>query len=226
MSNEVRGVRGGAFAAVAVAFATVAAALVATVPAAPAWGAVVTELAGPSGGTPVPMDATNFKRLGLCGDGGSVIGDGCSVLDKDDPDAPDAYGRYNPFNINLDWIDSQDIDLLEWTVSSAVPFTSLAFVLIDAHDQPGSHFKMFYEGDEIWEIASQLPNRNVFWLLVTFDDPVTTAVFNFSTRLNDGYGIVAPRVQPVPLPPAALLLLTGTALIAGLRRRRREAGTA
>jgi hypothetical protein len=40
-------------------------------------------------------------------------------------------------------------------------------------------------------------------------------------RTNDGFGIdgAAVGVAPVPLPPAALLLLTGIAGIAGLRRR-------
>ncbi len=225
MSNEVRGVRDGAFAALTVAFAAVAASLVASVPAAPAWGAVVTELAGPpSGGTPISLDAGDFTRLGQCGTGGSVIGDGCSVVDKDNPNLPTAYGRFSPFD--LDWIDSQDIDDLVWTVNSAVPFTSLTFFLVDAHDQASSYFEMIYEGAKIWEIPLRLPNSNFFWLMVTFDGPVTTADLRFRTRLNDGYGIVAPRVQPVPLPPAALLLLTGAALIAGLRRRRRETGTA
>jgi hypothetical protein len=225
MSNEVKGARGGAFAAITAAFATVAAALVATVPAAPAWGAVVTVLDNPTiDGTPISLLTANFTRLGQCGTGESVIGDGCSVVDKNNPDAPDAFGRFSPFK--LDWIDSQDIDDLVWTVTSDVPFQSMTFALVDAHDQPNSYFNMIYDGTEIWEIPTQLPNRNLFWLMVTFDGPVTTADLRFTTRHNDGYGILAARVAPVPLPPAALLLLTGTALIAGLRRRRRDAGTA
>ena len=42
-------------------------------------------------------------------------------------------------------------------------------------------------------------------------------------KLNDGFGIdhvMVAHIAPIPLPPAALLLLTGIAGIAGLRRRR------
>ena len=41
-------------------------------------------------------------------------------------------------------------------------------------------------------------------------------------RLNDGFGIdqaMVARVAPIPAPPAALLILSGIAGLAGLRRR-------
>lgn len=198
---------------------------------APAWGATVITLPDrPSGGTAIDLKVEDFERIGNCGGGGSVVNDGCSVIMKADPAAPHAYGRFDPPPATY-WIDSQDIDELKWTVTAPVSFTSMTFALTDAHDQDNSHFVMsFLEGGvwtPIWEIATKQQNGNLFWLTVDFGTAITAAEFLFSTKSEpgyDGYGIsqltVAPA--PVPVPAAAVLLASGLALMAGLRRRTRR----
>lgn len=197
----------------------------------PAWGATVTTLpAGPEGGIAIDLKVEDFERLGNCGGGRSVVNDGCSVVLKADPAAPHAYGRFDPPPAT-DWIDSQDIDKLKWTVTAPVSFTSMTFALTDAHDQKDSHFIMsFFEGGAwtpIWEIATRQQNGNLFWLTVDFGKAITAAEFLFSTKTEpgyDGYGIsqVSIAPAPVPVPAAAVLLASGLALMAGLRRRARR----
>ena len=198
---------------------------------APVFSASVTVLPNaPETGTVVDLQVSDFQRVGNCGGGYSVINDGCSVVMKSDPTTKDAYGRFDPQNHGY-WIDSQDIDELKWTVTSQTAFTSLTFALTDAHDQDNSHFTMsYYDGDSwspIWGIATKQENGNLFWLSIAFDAPVTMAELLFSTKVGggyDGYSISSVSIQPapVPLPPAALLMLSGGAALAGLRRWKRR----
>lgn len=190
--------------------------------------ATVTQLSNaPSKGEAIELSVDDFTRIGNCGGGKSVVNDGCSVVKKSDPASADAYGRY-PVPPKLDWIDSQDIDELQWTVTAGGSFTSLRFALTDAFDQKDSHFTMSYkDGDTwspIWSIEERQENGNLFWLNVAFDQPVSSAAFRFSTKVGsgyDGYGISTASVtpSPVPVPSAALLLLSGALCMAGLRRR-------
>ncbi|MGR3403736.1 hypothetical protein [uncultured Paracoccus sp.] len=196
----------------------------------PGWSATVTALSGtPAGGTAIDLLASDFERIGSCGGGKSVVNDGCSVVIKNDPAAPHAYGRFDPPPQDY-WIDSQDIDELKWIVNSPVSFSSLTFALTDAYDQDESRFVMSYNEagtwTPIWEIAEKQKNGNLYWLKVDFATSVSTAEFLFSTKNAagyDGYGIsslsVSPSLSPVPVPPSALLLLSGAMLMAGLRWR-------
>jgi hypothetical protein len=198
---------------------------------APAWGATVTEVSGPpTGGTIIDLHTDDFERLGNCGGGGSVVNDGCSVVMKDNPTAPHAYGRFDPPPASY-WIDSQDIDELKWTIKAPVSFTSLTFALTDAHDQANSHFDLYYNPagtwTSIWNIATRQANGNLYWLTVDFADAVASAEFRFSTKVGagyDGFGLSQLTVSPspIPAPPAAVLLLTGGVAFAGLRGRRKS----
>lgn len=198
---------------------------------APAMSAVVDVLsATPATGTAIDLSVKDFERLGNCGGGHSVVNDGCSVVMKNNPAAPHAFGRFDPPPQDY-WIDSQDIDELKWTVSNDQAFTSMTFALTDAHDQANSWFDMsFLDGDDwvsIWSLPTQLGNGNLQWLRVDFGNAVTSAAFQFSTKVGggyDGYGISSLSVDlaPVPVPGAAMLLLTGGAALVGLRARKKR----
>lgn len=175
---------------------------------------------GPSVGTQVALDPADFVGSGPCGYGNSVVGDGCSVVLKTDRNAPDAYGRFDPNG--LTWIDSQDLRSVSWTLSHAKAFSSLTIALTDAFDQGCSRvlgcssFSLASAG-ATWSIDTRRENGEIDWLTIAFDAPVTTATVEFSTRLNDGWGIVAAVVDdspveppaPVPLPASGLLLAFG-----------------
>jgi hypothetical protein len=183
-------------------------------------------------GTPIELDPTDFVGSGPCGSGGSVVEDGCSVVLKNDPAAPDAYGRFDPWGNN--WIDSQDLSEVVWTLSPGIAFRSLTFALTDAYDQPFSdefgagYFSLSVDEAE-WAIDEQEANGTLHWLTVSFDEFVTTATVSFFTRQNDGWGIKAalvspdPMPSPVPLPAAGWLMLAALGGLVALHRRRTAA---
>lgn len=212
-------------------FGVMTAAFLAAFSGAPVCAATVTELAAPAADAlPVALQVQDFRGIGNCGHGRSVVNDGCSVVTKENPAAADAYGRFDP--VHGAWIDSQDIDDLQWTATAPVAFTALTFALTDAHDQANSHFEMFYKDNGIWKQIWDIPTRradgNLFWLTVDFGKAVDAAEFRFTTKTGggyDGYGLSMVTVEPapVPVPRAAILEISGAAMLAGLRRRRKAA---
>lgn len=201
--------------------------LIALLMASGAHAATITEAAGPAVGTPMALSPSAFTGSGPCGSGLSVIGDGCSVVLKDDPNASHAYGRFAP--LGGSWIDSQDLSHVTWNVASDVAFTSLTFALTDAFDQgtakafgPG-HFNLTVDGT-MWEIAARQPNANLYWLEVLFGAPTTYAELVFRTRSNDGWGVSQASLAQVPLPASLALMLGGIAAFAFMRRKGCSAG--
>lgn len=138
---------------------------------------------------------------GRCGYGSSVTGDGCAPVIKSDPTARHAYGRLNPDGGS--WVDSQDLEVLTWSVERATPMTSFSFALVDAYDQKSSrdgtlgasYFNIaLMDGDNLsasWEIPSREQNSTLHWITVTLDRAVDRFDLVFNTRINDGYGVMA-----------------------------------
>ena len=75
----------------------------------------------------------------------------------------------------------------------------------------------------------KLANGNIQLVTILLDKAVSNlTVEMFHDRTNDGFGIdgaTAMRIAPVPVPPAAALILSGLAAL-GFLRRRRGAATA
>ncbi|TNC74808.1 hypothetical protein [Rubellimicrobium roseum] len=180
---------------------------------------------GPASGARLALSAADFAARGPCGSGLSVVDDGCAVVLADGTSKPAAHGRYDA--LGGPWIDSQDLSKVAWTVSHHRPFASLTFALTDAFDQNaadglGASFFRLTAGDATWSIDGQEENGALHWLTVRFDAPVTTARLDFSTRLNDAWGVASASFElaPIPLPPAAPLLALGLGALATLGHRR------
>ncbi|WP_139080583.1 hypothetical protein [Rubellimicrobium roseum] len=107
-------------------------------------------------------------------------------------------------------------------------FNRLTFALTDAYDQPfhetfgESFFRLSIDGAE-WSIDEQQANGNLHWITIWFGEDRSEADIRLSTRLNDGWGIRAALVAPVPLPGAGLLMLAGLGGLAAVGRRRAKA---
>lgn len=156
------------------------------------------------------------------GSGGSACGSRGHVQVKDESSA-NPFGRYNP-NGGA-WIDSNDNGVVSWNVNIGTAFNAVSFALVDAFDQKNSFFDLAVNGST-WKIDPREADGNHHWLTVLFDDAVTDATITFSTRINDGFGIAAATVAPVPLPAAGWMLVSGLAALAGLRWRRSRLGAA
>ena len=153
-----------------------------------------------------------FERIGgPCGSGSSVVGDGCSVVQKNDPAAPHAYGRFDP--LGGSWIDSQDIAELRMTIVNDVKFTSASFAMTDMVDQPDTHMVVTTSEGGQWEAPGRIGNGGLYWFTFDLVEAVNSLEVFISTRHNDGYGISSLSVAPVPIPAGLWLLLAGATTI-------------
>jgi hypothetical protein len=175
-------------------------------------------------------NAGTFRRVSTTpGSGGSVCGDGGFSVQVKDETSPNHYGRHNPPDWVGRWVDSNDIERVEWEIDTAAlglkPLMGIEFALVDAYDQRPwgglgpSFFDLSVKG-ATWSIDSREANAMVHWITVLFEQPVSSAVISFNTRLNDGWGVANAQIAPIPAPPAAILAIGGFALLISLRRRR------
>lgn len=168
----------------------------------------------------------DFSAYGHAGSGRSVVGDGAKLQVRSD--ATMRWGRYGteglPPGLGGNWLDSNDNTGMRWDIAGLGEFNVLAFFLIDVADV-GGRFSIKV-GDQLFsDLAGgqRLANGNIHFVRILFDgvlDDLTLHLMH--DRTNDGFavdGITMGRIAPVPLPPAAALLLPALALLAGVRRR-------
>ena len=176
-----------------------------------------------SSGTRDPVTTVgSFVSAGGIGHAGDTI-DGGTALEvrNDNPLRSTRFDTEGGSN----WLDSNDTYGMNWEVGGLPKFNALAFLLTDVADQ-GARFSMTIGGtlfDSVIGDGTRFADGGIYLVKILLPEAVSSlSIAMLNDKLNDGFGIdniMVARVAPIPVPPAALLLLSGIAGIAGLRRR-------
>jgi hypothetical protein len=178
---------------------------------------------------PQNTNVGSFKAKGTGGSGRASINGGTKLQVRNDNAM--RWGRYNSNTpskniVGSNWLDSNDNQKMVWKVKSDQKFNTIGFQLTDIADAGGKF--SIKVGNTVYDdrtYGKKLKNGTVHFVLITLDELVNSAkVVLQHDRANDGFGIdtaMVANVAPVPIPPAAALLLTGIAGIGTLRLRRK-----
>jgi len=175
----------------------------------------------------------SFKPYGRTGSGNSVVGKGTKLQVRDDNHMK--WGRYNSSNTPAlppgladgNWLDSNDNRGIKWRIKGVGPFNAIGFFVIDAADV-GGKFSIKIGKTLFSDLADgmRLKNGNIHFISILLPQAVDRLTIRLSHNIhNDGFGVdgaIVGQISPVPLPPAAALLLPAVGLLAGLRRRARR----
>jgi hypothetical protein len=182
-----------------------------------------------SAGTTDPAGTAvgSFASLGGTGTGSSAINGGTGLEVRNDD--PFRWGRFSVLDPAGSWLDSNDTYGMRWDVGGLGAFNALTFFLTDVADV-GAKFSLRV-GDTLYDNLiggdGRTANGTIHWVRILLDEAVSSLVVELRhDRLNDGFGIdgvTIAHVAPIPVPPAAALMVSGVIVLVGLRRRRRAA---
>jgi hypothetical protein len=178
---------------------------------------------GTSGTSNPTTSVGTFRSAGGHGTAGDSINDGTSLEVRNDN--PLRSTRFDTSG-GANWLDSNDTYGMNWEVGGLPKFNAISFLLTDVADQ-GAKFSMTIGGmlfEQVIGDGSRFADGGIYLVRILLPDTVNAlSIAMTNDKLNDGFSIdqiMVAHIAAVPLPPAALLLLTGIAGIAGLRRRR------
>jgi hypothetical protein len=128
------------------------------------------------------------------------------------------------------FLDSNDTYGLSWTIAGLGMFDHVFFTLSDVADT-GATFAILADGVQLGPSLSKKNNGAIDMVMLSFGTAVDKLTLQLrNSRLNDGFSIddagigltrlAAQTPAPVPIPPAAALLVGGIAALALFRRRR------
>jgi hypothetical protein len=176
----------------------------------------------------------SFTPFGTTGSGRSVVGGGSQLQVRNDNAM--FWGRYNTSNTPAlppgladgNWLDSNDNRGIKWQIDGIGNFNALAFFVIDAADVGGKF--SIKVGDTLFKNlanGARLKNGNIYFLRILLPETVDKLTVRLSHNIhNDGFGVdgaIVGEIAPIPVPPAAALLVPALALLAGVGRRARRA---
>ena len=188
----------------------------------------------PAGTTnPAGAGYGSFTAYGDAGSGSSVVGSGRDLQVRGDNSM--RWGRFNmdPNGglLGGNWLDSNDNTGITWTISGVGQFNALGFFVTVIADVGGKF--SITAGDTVFSnlagASGKLANGNVHFVSLLLDEMVDEFTLTLAhDGTNDGFGIdgAMVAVAPVPLPPAAALMLGGMGLLGALGWRRRASGPA
>lgn len=182
-----------------------------------------------------PLDTAVGEFTGI----GPGITTGGSQVDPKDKvvvrtGAPNPFGRFNVTTGGANWLDSNDLTGIEWSLpgDAELPLiTRIAFFLTDIDDVGKVAFTLtaLIGGvEEELETTFQrpntgLPNGNLHLVMLSFDNPVDSLRIQLVNGKGDGFGLDGARVAVVPLPAAGFLLLGAIGGLVVVRRRKAAA---
>lgn len=181
---------------------------------------------------PQKTQVGSFSTLGGKGSGHSVINGGSGLEVRDDNSMN--WGRYDADKtasnaVGGKWLDSNDTLGMKWKISGVGKFNAVSFYVIDAADA-GAKFSIKVGETLFSQIlggSGKTANGNIQLVTILLPQAVTNLTVQLmNSKLNDGFGIdgaTVANVAPIPVPPAAALLVTGIVAMGALRRRRRAA---